>query len=241
MSGSVSGRSPLGLVWRRKKLLVLPGVTVAVVGGVAGLVVWAEVLLGGSLVLGVAGLVVLSFLAVFGHAALLIAAADALRGRPVGVRSSYGRAAGRVPGIAAWAPISAAQLLGAVSVVGAAWSLGSYLVVPAMVLDGVGVRDAMRSSRETYRRDRAGFIRGTSVLATPFLLTFLPSVVVFFVGLTATDRRLGAMLVGCAGLFLGAGATVTASLFGVFRARLYLESKGAVVAAEPVSDVSPVE
>ncbi|MFI9158123.1 hypothetical protein [Kitasatospora aureofaciens] len=74
-------RASVGVVWRRKKLLLLPGVTVAVVGGVAGLLTWAEVLLGGSLALGAAGLVVLSFLAVIGTSALLVAAADALRGR----------------------------------------------------------------------------------------------------------------------------------------------------------------
>ncbi|MET8622540.1 DUF6159 family protein [Kitasatospora sp. NPDC004669] len=234
MSGNVSGRGPAGVVWRRKKLLLLPALTVAVVGGVAGLLVWAEVQLGGSLVLGAAGLVVLSFLAVFGNAALLIASCDALWGRPVGVRSSYGRAAGRVRAIGGWAPIGAAQLLGALLLVGMAWSLGSYLVVPAMVLDGVGVREAMRRSRETYRRDRAEFMRGATGMTAPFLLTFLPSVVVFFVGLTATDRGLGAVLMGCAALCLGAGVTVTASLFGMFRARLYLESKGTVVAAEPL-------
>ncbi|MFF9641831.1 hypothetical protein [Kitasatospora aureofaciens] len=236
-------RASLGVVSRRKKLLLLPGITVAVVGGAAGLVVWTEVLLGGSLALGVAGLVVLSFLAVFGTSALLVAAADALRGRPVGVRASYGRVAGRVRPIAGWAPIGLMQVLAAVLLVGMAWALGSYLVVPALVLDRVRVREAMRRSREVYRRDRAEFTRGSTWLALPFLLTFLPAVVLFVLGLMDADRRLGMLLMAVAALCLWAGTTVTACLSGVFRARLYLESKG-VAAADPVSPVlhvSPLE
>ncbi|MFD8705774.1 hypothetical protein ACFV1W_24725 [Kitasatospora sp. NPDC059648] len=232
----------MGVVWRRKKLLLLPGITVAVVGGGAALVVRAEVLLGGSLALGVAGLVVLSFLAVFGTSALLVAAADALRGRPVGIRASCGRVAGRVRVIAGWAPIGLVQVLGALLLVGMAWALGNYLVVPALVLDGVGVREAVRRSREVYRRDRADLMRGSTWLALPFLLTFLPSVVLFVLGLVATDRGLGTLMSAAAALCLWAGTTVTASLSGVFRARLYLESKGAAAGpAGPVLYVSPVE
>lgn len=213
------------VVWRRKKLLLLPGLTVAVVGGVVALVVWAEVLLGGSVLLAVVGLVVLSFLAVFGNAALLVAAADALRERPVGVRSGLAAAAGRWRALAGWAPVGAVQVLGALLLVGLPWSLRNYLVVPTVVLDGAGVREAMRGSREVYRRDAGAFMRGTTWMALPFLVAFLPSVVVFLVGLMATDRALGVALMVGGGLCLWVGATVTAGLFGVFRAWLYLGSK----------------
>ncbi|MFJ9773556.1 hypothetical protein ACIRVF_20310 [Kitasatospora sp. NPDC101157] len=236
-------RALVGVVWRRKKLLLLSGITVAVVGGAAALVVWAEVLLGGSLVLGATGLVGLSFLAVFGTSAVLVAAADALRGRPVAIRAAYRRVAGRVRAIAGWAPIGLVQVLGVLSLVGMTWALGNYLVVPALVVDGVGVREAVRSSREVYRRDRSEFMRGSTWMALPSLLSLLPSVVLLVLGLMATGRGLGALLMAAAALCLWAGTTVTASLSGVFRARLYLESKEAA-AAEPVGrvlHVSPVE
>ncbi|MFJ8472329.1 hypothetical protein [Kitasatospora sp. NPDC094011] len=236
-------RALAGVVWRRKVLLILPAITVAVFGGVAGLLVWAEVLLGGSLLLGVLGLLVLSFLAVFGTSALLVAAADALRGRPVGVGAGYRRAAGRLGVLARWAPLGAVQQVGALLMVGLVWAQASYLVVPALVLDGAGVRAAMRGSREAYRRDRGEFLRGATWLSLPAVVSFVPSLVVLSIGLMATDRVLGTALMVGAALCLGAGVTVTASLFGVFRARLYLASKrAAVVEAAPWGlHVSPVE
>ncbi|GHF66097.1 hypothetical protein GCM10018790_49970 [Kitasatospora xanthocidica] len=231
------------VVWGQKRLLLLPGIAAAGVGAVTGLLIWAEVQVGGSLVLGVAGVLVLSFLATFFNSVLLIAAADALRGRQVGIRSSCARAAGRVRAIAAWAPIGVVVLIGALLLVGMAWSMASYLTLPAMVLDGVGVRTALRGSRQAYRRARWRSLEGLSRMAMPAMVTFLPSPVVFILGLTATDRSLGTLLMSGAALCLGGGVTVTASLFAVFRARLYLEST-AMVAAGPLRGglhVSPVE
>ncbi|MFD7449809.1 hypothetical protein [Kitasatospora sp. NPDC059827] len=232
----------MNVVWRGKVLLPA-GIAVAVVGGVAGLLLWAEVRLGGSVLLGVAGLPLLSFLAVFGNAAVLVAAAGALRGRPVGVRSGYGRVAGRWRALARWAPAGVVQVLSALLVVGLPWSLRNYLVVPAVLLDGVGVRAAMHGSREVYRRDTGAFLRGTTLLGLPFVVAFLPSVVLLLVGATAAERGPGALLMAGGGLLLWAGSSLTVGLFGVFRTRLYLESKGAAgpEPARSVLHVSPVE
>ncbi|MFJ7243711.1 hypothetical protein ACIQWA_03605 [Kitasatospora sp. NPDC098652] len=230
------------VVWRRKRLLLLPGLTVAVVGGVAASVVWAEVLLGGSLVVGVAGLVVLLFLVTFGNAAMLIAADDALRGRAVGVGSSCARAAGRLPVIAGWAVGGAlTMLVGAVLLVGVGWLMASYLVLPALVLDDVGVREALRRSREVYRREGWASARGSGWLALPVVLTLMPSLVVLVLGLTSKDRVLGALLVAGAVVCLGGGLAVTAGLSGVFRVRYYREATGRPVEAVSVQDVQQVQ
>ncbi|MFD9692421.1 hypothetical protein ACFWXO_42425 [Kitasatospora sp. NPDC059088] len=241
MSEGGSVRTLVGVVRRQKKLLLLSGVTVAVTVGAAALLVWAEVLLGGSVVVGAAGLVVLLFLVTFGNAAMLIAVDDALRGRAVGVWSSCARAAGRLPVIAGWAVGGALTILvGAVLLVGASWVMVGYLVLPAMVLDGVGIREALRRSREVHRREGWTSVRGSSWVALPVVLTLLPSLVALVLGFTVKDRVLGVLSVAGAAVCLGGGLAVTASLSGVFRVRYYREAMGGPVEAVPVQPVQPV-
>ncbi|MFJ4593606.1 MULTISPECIES: hypothetical protein [unclassified Kitasatospora] len=192
------------------------------------------------MLLGVVGVVVLAVVATFLNAVMLIAADDALWGRPVAIRGCYARAAGRWRAIAGWAPVGALGVVGAMLLVGMAWSLASYLVLPAVVLDGAGVREARRRARESYRRDRGRFTEGSGAVTAPVLVTLLPSLVMFAAGLTLTGRGLGVLLMVGAALCLGVGVTASASLYGVFRVRLYLESKGAA-APEPAFHVSPVQ
>ncbi|MEV7184140.1 hypothetical protein [Kitasatospora sp. NPDC093102] len=221
------------VLWRRKELVLLPAVATVVVGGLLSLLVRAEVWAGGSVVLGVAGVSVVVVAATFLNAVTLIAADDALHGRPVGIGSCWVRAARRLPVIAGWAPAGALGIVGALLLVGAGWSSANYLVLPALVLDGGGVREARRSSREAYRRDRGRFVRGSVRMAMPVQVALLPCLVVFVVGLTVTDRGLGALLMAGAALCLGAAVAVTSSLYGVFRAALYRESAGVATVPAP--------
>ncbi|MFJ9442480.1 hypothetical protein ACIRRH_11485 [Kitasatospora sp. NPDC101235] len=238
-SGSV--RASARVVWRRKELVLLPGVATVVVGGLLSLLVWAEVWAGGSVVLGVAGALVVAVAATFSNAVTLIAADDALRGRPVGIGSCWVRAARRLPVIAGWAPVGALGVVGTLLLVGMGWSSANYLVLPALVLDGVGVREARRSAREAYRRDRGRFMRGSAWMTMPVQVALLPCLVVFALGLTVTDRALGAQMVAGAVLCLGVAVAVTASLYGVFRVTLYREPAGVATAPGPVLRVSEVE
>ncbi|MFJ4593605.1 MULTISPECIES: hypothetical protein [unclassified Kitasatospora] len=80
-------------------------------------------------------------------------------------------------------------------------------------------------------------------MAMPVLLSFPLSLVVFVPGLTAADQGLGVLLMSGAALCLGGGVAVTASLFGLFRVRLYQEATGwePEKRVEPVIHVSAVE
>ncbi|MFJ7280589.1 hypothetical protein [Kitasatospora sp. NPDC098663] len=68
--------------------------------------------------------------------------------------------------------------------------------------------------------------QGSSWMAMPVLLSFRRSLVVLVLGLTAADQGLGVLLMSGAALCLGGGVAVTASLFGLFRVRLYREATG---------------
>ncbi|MBD0670326.1 hypothetical protein [Streptomyces sp. CBMA156] len=233
MGGNGSVRASARVVWRRKELVLLPATATVVVGGLLALLVWAQVRVGGSVVLGVVGVLPVAVVATFLNAVTVLAADDALRGRPVAVGACWARAAARWRVIVAWAAFGLLGLLGSLLLVGTGWSMANYLALPGLVLDGAGVREARRSSREAYRRDRGRFMRGSVRRTIPVQLATFPCLVVFVAGLVATDRGLGARLMAGSALCLGAAVTVTASLYGVFRAALYRESAGAEVERAP--------
>ncbi|MFG2916091.1 hypothetical protein ACGF0D_24795 [Kitasatospora sp. NPDC048298] len=230
------------VVWRRKELVLLPGIATAVVGGLVWGLVRAELWTGGSVALGAAGAVVIAAAATFGSAVTLLAADDALCGRPAGIGSCWTRAARRLPAIAGWMPVGALGVVGALLLVGMGWSSANYLVLPALVLDGAGMREARRNSRAAYRRDRGRFVRGSSRMTMPVQVALVPCLVAFGMGLTVRDRGLGALLTAGAALCLGAAVTVTASLYGVFRAALYRDSvvEAATEAVRPALRVTEV-
>ncbi|MEV7770239.1 hypothetical protein [Kitasatospora sp. NPDC086791] len=192
----------------------------------------------------VAALLVLAVFATFFNAVLIVAADDALRGRPVRIGASYRRALRRLPAVVAWALVGAVVIvLGSVLLVGLPWVMASYLVLPAMMIDGSGVREAMRTSRQAFRAHGGDTTRGSIRTALPVTLSFVPSAVVFALGLTAADRLLGVLAVAGAALWLALAVTVTASLSGVFRVSHYREMTERRVepVGRPAIRVSPVE
>ncbi|MEV7359357.1 hypothetical protein [Kitasatospora sp. NPDC091276] len=132
---------------------------------------------------------------------------------------------------------------GSLLLVGLSWAMASYLVLPAMMIDGIGVREAMRTSRQAFRARGGDTARSSTWIALPVLLSFLPSVAVFGLGLTAVDRVFGVLAMAGAALWLAVAVTVTASLSGVFRVRHYRELTGRPATAPtlPALHVSPVE
>ncbi|WP_371523121.1 hypothetical protein [Kitasatospora sp. NBC_01300] len=236
-------------MWAHKTLLLLPGIAGVALAGVVGVLalgvtgLWSEALAGDIALVVVAVLVVAVF-ATFFNAVLIVAADDALRGRPVGIGAGYGRALRRLPAIVVWALVGVVVIFfGSLLLVGIWWAMASYLVLPAMMIDGVGVREAMRTSRRAFRAHGGDSGRSSTWIALPVTLSFFPSVAVFGVGLTAADRVSGVLAMVGAALWLAVAVTVTASLSGVFRVRHYRELTGRPAPAPtlPALHVSPVE
>ncbi|UKZ02980.1 hypothetical protein BOQ63_002295 (plasmid) [Streptomyces viridifaciens] len=212
-----------------KALLLLPGIAGVVLAGVGGLLVMAVVGLWpgaivGNLALGMTAILVMSTLATFFNAVLIVAAYDALQGRKVGVRSSYRRAVRRLPAIVMWALVGVVVVFfGTLLLIGIPWAMASYLVLPAMMIDGIGVREAMQTSRQAFKAHGGETTRNSTWIALPVVLSLPPSVVIFFLGLTAADQVSGALAMAGAALWLAVAVTATASLSGVFRVRHYWE------------------
>ncbi|MER8101083.1 hypothetical protein [Kitasatospora sp. NPDC094016] len=236
-------------MWEHKALLLLPGIAGVVLAGLVGALASGVAGLWSGAVLGNVASVVVAILAVavcatFFNAVLIFAADDALRGRPVGIAAGYGRALRRLPAIVLWALVGVVVIfLGSLLLVGIWWAMASYLVLPAMMIDGVGVREAMRTSRRAFRAHGGDSTRSSTWIALPVTLSVFPSVAVFGVGLTAVDRVSGVLATAGAALWLALAVTVTASLSGVSRVRRYRELTGRPSTAPtlPVLHVSPVE
>jgi hypothetical protein len=179
--------------------------------------------------------VALSCVTVFCNAALVHSANLALSGGTPTVRDGFAAAARRKGAVLAWGAFSgtvslllraAEQRLGPLGRIfaalgGLAWSMITFMVLPVIVLDGVGPRAAVRRSSELLRQtwgQQLGAIIGIGWGA--FVLA-LPSVVLFIVlaSVGGTAGALAGLVVF--GLWLLAVAVLASALTGVYQTALY--------------------
>ncbi|GAA1959578.1 hypothetical protein GCM10009738_37590 [Kitasatospora viridis] len=237
-------RDALRVVGGNKRLLVLPlPAAVGLAGPTAGAIALELAVPSGTWVraaVGVGNVLVLSVLGAYFSAVLIHAADDALSGRPVRLGSAYRRAARQWRVLLRWGLLGllvnvalqmfrralgsllgelAATLLG--ELLGALWAVGSYLVLPAMVLDGVGIREATRRSTRALAESGGTVLRARWIFAVPVLLALLPALALTVLAVEAGDWPL-TIAVLCAALVLVAGtAMLGATVSGVLRVRLY--------------------
>jgi hypothetical protein len=183
--------------------------------------------------------VILAFVTIFFNAALIHGANERLSGGDPTVRSALRGAWSRVDRILPWALVSAtvsvilqairerAGFIGklAASFAGLAWSLVTYLVLPILVIEGIGVGDAVRRSGTLFKRtwgENVAAQMGFGLLGFLAALLVVPVIavtaaiggVVFIVGLMSAVVWL---------LFLG---VVLSALSGVFQTALYRYAAG---------------
>lgn len=190
-----------------------------------------------------------AFVTVFFNAALISQADVALRGDGgvPGVGAGLAAASRRWPSLLGWAGLTATVslvlrtleerlgFLGSIvsGLVGLAWRLTTFLVLPVVVLEGAGVRDGVKRSVELFRRTWGENVAGAAGLgAIGFLLT-LAGYVVFLGG--------GFLLGGTATVFAAVGlaivwtllvAVFTTTLSGIYQTALYRYAADGVVPGE---------
>lgn len=221
-----------------KELLLLP-----VISGIASLIVAVSFFVpffvvgeitGMSLLLLVVMYFVLAYITIFFNAALISAANERLEGGDPTIGSAI-RGAGRRAGkIVPWALLSAAvsMILRAIeervgfvgrivtAVAGAAWSVITFLVLPIIVIEGIGPGKAIKKSgsllRNTWGENLAAHI-GLSLIG--FLL-ILPAIALGVVGISA-GTGLGGAAIGVAVLWGIIVAVVMAALSAIYQTALY--------------------
>jgi hypothetical protein len=177
------------------------------------------------------------FVVVFFNSALISCAIVRFNGGEPTLADGFGVAINRLPQILAWALVSATvgvllkivenvhEKAGAFisAILGTAWSITTYFVVPVLVVERVGPFEAIRRSLSILRRTWGEALVGNMGMDLFVFLLFIPVILLGVVGflLLAVAPPLGiAVLVLAAVAFLLCLA-ISPALHGIFLAALY--------------------
>lgn len=188
--------------------------------------------------------VALAFVTIFFNAALVHAANERMGGGDPTVGSAIRGALARVHRILPWALVSAtvsfvlrsleerAGMLGRIvlGIVGIAWSLVTFLVIPVLVIEDVGVTDAVKRSGALFKRTWGENVAAQVGFGLLGFLLALPAIAVLWLGFTAGGAAAVAAIVAGVGWIILSALVVTA-LSGIFQTALYRYATGASTGA----------
>ncbi|MXX00082.1 MAG: hypothetical protein F4Z79_00445 [Acidimicrobiia bacterium] len=220
-----------------KELLLLP--VISMVSTVIAVAVFFIPLLatdagGASLLVLLALYFVLAYITIFFNAALISAAHERLEGGDPTVGSALRGAASRAGRILPWALISAvvsvilkaieerAGFLGSivVSLVGMAWNVVTFLVLPIIVIEGMGATESIKRSVNLFRQTWGENLGAQVGLGLVGFLAALPGVALILAGVGAGGAGLLPLL-GLGVVWIVLVAVVMAALSGIFQTALY--------------------
>jgi len=185
-------------------------------------------------ILGGVAYFVVAFVAIFFNAALVHAANQRLTGGDPTLRSALNGALDRAVDIAIWAAITATislilraieQRAGFVGVIisgllGFAWTLMTFLVIPVLVIEGQSATSSMKRSAALFRDtwgERVGAQVGFGLLG---LVAAIPAIALIALGIMVGGPfMVSAIVVGVAVII--AAAALIAALSGIFQTALY--------------------
>ena len=239
-----------------KELVLLPVLSL-VATIVVALTFLAPILVGGNLATledpGTGGYallfvayVVLAFITVFFNAALVHAANERLEGGDPSLGSAIRGALLRVGRILPWAIVAATVSLvlraleeraGAVGrfvvgLAGIAWSLVTFLVIPVLVIEGIGVGDAIKRSGALFKRTWGENVTAQVGFGLLGLVLVLPAIVVA-AGALAAGGAVGVLGIGLALVWILAIAMILSALNGIFQTALYRYAAGLDLGSTP--------
>jgi hypothetical protein len=167
--------------------------------------------------------------------AALVAGADArLQGRHSSVSTALEIANSRLHRLLPWALVTATVtiILQAieerfgfvgrlvVGLVGLAWNLVTFLTVPILVLEDLGVGAALKRSKDLFKKTWGENVAGQAGLGIVGFLAMLPGVLIVAIG--AGLGTAGLVVFGTIGVvWILVTATVIAALSGIYRTALY--------------------
>ena len=177
---------------------------------------------------------VLAYITIFFNAALVSAANERLEGGDPTIGSAIRGAARRAGKIVPWALLSATVsvilraieervgLIGRIiiGIVGVAWSVITFLVLPIIVIEGSGAVDALKKSGSLLRSTWGENLAAQFGMSLVGFLLILPGGVVIFLGISA-GGAIGAVgfLIGVIWIIVAAAAV--AALSAIYQTALY--------------------
>ncbi|MFI5593272.1 DUF6159 family protein [Amycolatopsis sp. NPDC051758] len=203
----------------------------------------------GTWVLLAAFYLVSAFVTIFFNAALISQADVALRGDGgvPGVGAGLAAAGRRWPALLGWAGVTATVslvlrtleerlgFLGSIvsALVGMAWRVTTFLVLPVVLLEGTGVRDGVKRSVELFRRAWGENVAGTAGIGlVGFLLTLAGYAVFLGAGFLLGGTATVFVCVGLAIVWTLLVAVFVTTLSGIYQTALYRYAADGVVPGE---------
>ena len=179
------------------------------------------------------------FVIVFFNSALTACTMKVIAGETPTVGYGLSAASRRLPQIIGWALLSAVvgvvlkaienahekagQIVAAL--LGMAWTIMTYFVVPVIVMDGVGPIEAFKRSAGTLKKTWGEALMGNFSLGFLSFLLMLPVIVVagllVFMGIRAESMVVTVLAIAVAVLLVAVGAAVTSAADVVFKALLF--------------------
>ncbi len=190
----------------------------------------------GWIVMGL-GYFVLIYVGIFCNAALIFAANEKLTGTGPGtVASGFQGASAKAGAFVPWAMLSATVtvllraaeermgIIGkiAISLIGIAWTLVTFLVVPVLVLEeGMSTGKAISRSATLFKGTWGENVIGNAGFGLVSMVAMIPAFVLFIVGLVSGMPAIMVLFAVLAVLWILVASQVIAALSGIYRVALY--------------------
>lgn len=202
--------------------------------------------------IGAAFYFVTAFVVIFFNAALVVGANERFEGGNPSLGSAIAGARSRVGLILQWAAVSATVsmvirqiqerggLIGRIigGLIGFAWAVVTFLVLPMLVIEGVGVREAFRRSTEAVRTTWGENLIGQGGVGLVGLLAILPCVAVGIAGafVASVSMVLGIVLIGVAVIAFLVVMVVMSAMGVIYQTALYrFTTQRPVLGFEPIA------
>ncbi len=191
----------------------------------------------------VIGAYVLVAVSIFFNVALSACAARSLEGHDTTASEGFAAARERFGPILGWAGlqlvvgalISVVQALlreGAGQIVasivgglaGLAWNIATFFVIPAIALEGLGPKDALKRSIAVMRERWGEGVTGSFAIGgLIFLIAFLPGIALVALGIAigSSSGAVAGVLIGLGVAIFVVGAVVQAALMAIFKVALF--------------------
>jgi Family of unknown function (DUF6159) len=185
-------------------------------------------------ILGIVGYLVVTFVVVFFNAALVFAADKRLRGEPVTIGEAVHAAGARAHVLLPWAVLSAtvslvlraieerSGIVGRIvgSLIGLAWALVTFLVLPVLVVEQCGPIEAVKRSAALFKRTWGeNMIANAGIGLVALAATFVGVIPCLL--LVAVGGPVGGIGIALAVAWVIGVQLVAATLTGIFQIALY--------------------